>query len=118
MRPLTDLPLFADAPLVAPSRYPYQAGFKGERGGPSELAARKIKAAATGIRGRVLREFQITAPRSWTADEIAKRLGLSILTVRPRVAELHRLGELIPTKERHENESGMTATVWRLAPAE
>jgi hypothetical protein len=51
-----------------------------------------------------------------TADEIAKDLNLSVLSVCPRVSELKRLGEIQQTGARRKNESGMTATVWRLRP--
>jgi predicted ArsR family transcriptional regulator len=53
-------------------------------------------------------------PGGATADEIAKDLNLSILSVRPRVSELHRSGEIEQTGGRRKNESGMTATVWRI----
>jgi hypothetical protein len=52
-----------------------------------------------------------------TADQAAAVLDLPILSVRPRVAELHRLGELRRTEERRKNTTGMTATVWRVADA-
>lgn len=113
MRPLSDLPLFADRP----QKYPYAPGFKGARGGASEQAARKIASSAKNLRGRVLAEYQ-AAVNGLTADEAATRLGLSILSVRPRVAELHRLGELAPSSERRANESGTLATVWKLAAAQ
>jgi hypothetical protein len=51
-----------------------------------------------------------------TADEVVKDLNLSVLSVRPRVSELKRLGEIKPTGGRRKNESGMTATVWQIAP--
>jgi hypothetical protein len=50
-----------------------------------------------------------------TADEAASALDLPILSVRPRVAELHRLGELRATDERRRNASGISATVWCVA---
>lgn len=109
------LPLFDGMMIESPSIYPNAPGFKGERGGPSETAARKVTTHANTIRGRVLAEYQ-TIASGMTADEMANRLGLSILTVRPRVAELHRQGELEPTPTRHKNVSGMTATVWRVPP--
>jgi predicted ArsR family transcriptional regulator len=49
-----------------------------------------------------------------TADEIAMDLNLSVLSVRPRVSELNRNGEIEQTGTRRKNESGMTATVWRI----
>jgi hypothetical protein len=38
------------------------------------------------------------------------------LSVRPRISELNRTGKIKQTGARRKNESGMTATVWRIAP--
>lgn len=46
-----------------------------------------------------------------TADEIAGALDLGVLSVRPRVCELHREGWLVPSG-RHENRRGNMMTVW------
>ncbi len=42
-----------------------------------------------------------------TADEIAAGLRRSILSVRPRVSELHADGKIMPTDDRRRNESGI-----------
>ena len=52
-------------------------------------------------------------PGGLTADEIAADLGESVLSIRPRVSELHRLGMIEKTKVRRRNASGMSASVWR-----
>ncbi len=93
--------------------YPDAPGFKVI--GPSEDAAISIAARAPRIRDAVL-DVIANNPAGITADEIASALGLSILTVRPRVSELHRLGEIRATGDRRCNSSGMTASVWRVAP--
>ena len=49
-----------------------------------------------------------------TADEVADVLGLSILSIRPRVTELSRLGKIEDSGERRKNKSGKSAIVWRL----
>jgi predicted ArsR family transcriptional regulator len=62
-----------------------------------------------------LREVVLTAfekSKGMTADECAGRLGLSILTVRPRVTELSRLGKLRDSGARRANGSGKKAIVW------
>ena len=93
--------------------YPDVPGFK--TSGPSEKAAEAMSSTANKMRAAVLAQFaQYTAGA--TADEIAKDLNLSVLSVRPRVSELKRLGEIKQTGGRRKNESGMTATVWRIAP--
>lgn len=50
-----------------------------------------------------------------TADEIAGRLDMSILAVRPRITELYHAGLIAETGERRPNGSGRNAKVWRLA---
>jgi len=97
------LPLWATA-----ASYPLAAGSK--TGGTSAEAAKKIHAAR--LRNKALRVLQ-TNPRGLTADEIAAELGESILSIRPRVSELKRLGEVEKTRERRRNQSGMSASVWR-----
>jgi hypothetical protein len=77
--------------------YPDAPGFKVS--GPSEQAAEAISGTANKMRAAVLRQFAI----------------LSVLSVRPRVSELNRNGEIQQTGARRKNESGMTATVWRVA---
>jgi hypothetical protein len=120
MRPLSDLPLFgslddfrATKALPGQIQYPNAPGFK-TAGGASQEAAAAVASRVPRLRGIVLAAFH-DAPAGLTADEAAEMLSLSILSVRPRVAELHRLGELRPAEERRKNSSGMSATVWRIA---
>lgn len=93
--------------------YPDAPGFKVS--GPSEQAAEAMGGAANKMRAAVLAQFA-QYPGGATADEVAKDLNLSVLSVRPRVSELKRLGEIKQTGGRRKNESGMTATVWQIAP--
>jgi predicted ArsR family transcriptional regulator len=93
--------------------YPDAPGFKVS--GPSEQAAGAMGSTANKMRAAVLAQFA-TYPGGATADEVAKDLNLSVLSVRPRVSELKRTGEIRQTGGRRKNESGMTATVWRIAP--
>jgi hypothetical protein len=99
--------------LPANQGYPTSPGFKAP--GPSELAANAISPTAAKLRAMVLAEFQRTGA-GLTADEIAKDLNLSVLSVRPRVSELRRNGQIEQTGSRRKNASGMTATVWRISP--
>jgi predicted ArsR family transcriptional regulator len=78
--------------------------------GPSQEAADAISPIAKCLRSLVLQAI-VAGPG--TADEIAARLGLSLLSVRPRCAELKRLGLIQATGERRRNQSGAAATVWR-----
>jgi predicted ArsR family transcriptional regulator len=98
--------------LPANHTYPDAPGFK--VAGPSQQAAEAITGKAARLRATVL--AQIAQYRAGaTADEIATDLNLSVLSVRPRVSELHRTGEIEQTGGRRKNESGMTATVWRIS---
>jgi predicted ArsR family transcriptional regulator len=92
--------------------YPDAPGFKVS--GPSEQAAEAIGGTANKMRAAVLAQFA-QYPSGATADEVAKDLNLSVLSVRPRVSELNRNGEIEQTGARRKNDSGMTATVWRVA---
>jgi predicted ArsR family transcriptional regulator len=93
--------------------YPDAPGFKVS--GPSQEAAETIGSTASKMRAAVLAQLA-RYPGGATADEIAKELHLSVLSVRPRVSELNRTGKIKQTGARRKNESGMTATVWRIAP--
>ncbi|MBB5045939.1 hypothetical protein HNR60_000674 [Rhodopseudomonas rhenobacensis] len=93
--------------------YPDAPGFKAL--GPSQDAAVAIAPRAPRIRAVVFEEIA-KHPAGVTADEIAAALGMSVLTVRPRVSELRRLGEISATGDRRCNASGMTASTWRVAP--
>jgi predicted ArsR family transcriptional regulator len=52
-------------------------------------------------------------PAAFTADEVADQLGVSFLSVRPRLSELRRSELIEPTAERRKNKSGMLARCWR-----
>jgi len=96
-----------------PERYPDVAGFKAP--GPSEQAANTISGTAKTLREQVLKTIS-EAPAGLSADAVADRLGKSVLSVRPRVSELRRLGEIRPTTQRAKNQSGMSATIWVQSP--
>lgn len=86
-------------------RYPQSPGYKG--GETSLAAARSIDANT--LRAKVLTEL---GKSPGTADEIAGRLGLSILSIRPRCSELAALGKIEDSGIRHLNSSGRSAVVW------
>ena len=90
--------------------YPNQPGYKVS--GTSEDAAAAIAEHAPTLRQRVL---DIFATREWTADEAAEHLGESVLSVRPRLSELNRMGLIVQTGHRRINNSGMSANVWKRA---
>lgn len=77
----------------------------------SQAAADYIAERAPQLRARVL--AVIERSNGLTADEAAGRLGLSILSVRPRVTELARLQKVRDSGARRRNASGRNAIVWQ-----
>lgn len=63
------------------------------------------------LRARVL---SVLATGDFTADEVAAKLGESVLAIRPRVIELAKADRIADTGERRKNASGRKAIVWRL----
>ena len=92
-------------------RYPDSPGFKSR--GTSSLAARRIAPHAEALRDRVFAFLKTNYPAPFTADEVADRLGVSFLSVRPRLSDLRRTELIEPTAERRKNKSGMMAHCWR-----
>jgi predicted ArsR family transcriptional regulator len=101
-----DLPLW---------RYPHRAGSKEPTTSKDAADRIEAKGRAAKLRQRVLDWFG--AGYQGTADEVAAQLREDRLSIRPRVAELHRQGLLERTGQRHKNASGAPAHVWRLNPA-
>jgi len=91
-------------------RYPNTPGYKEED--TSKAAAEAMEPNALTIR------LKITESLGWvgdqTADEVAGRLGLSVLAVRPRFSELLARGSIRDTGIRRANISGKSAKVWRI----
>lgn len=133
MQPLATLPLFgfaqgdkaaafkpSPAPQPPPIYPPHGAGFKGEAGGPSELAAKSVAGESAKMRGRVLRELMDAEAESdatydgLVAYEVAARLGLDPLMVQPRISELHKLGLVVKGKALGRSRLGNPATRWRI----
>lgn len=88
--------------------YPHTPGARDRD--TSRAAASSVAQAAPILRQRVLNLYERSA--GMTADECAGRLGLSILSIRPRVTELARLGKLRDSGARRANGSGRSAIVW------
>lgn len=87
-------------------------GYK--RDGTSADAADAVAPCASTIRARALAAFRQTSA-GMTADEVAERIGLEFVSVRPRVTELHTAGWIKKTDERRIGRFGKTQAVWRLA---
>lgn len=88
--------------------YPHAPGAQ-KRETSQEAAASAVDAAPQ-LRAKALAVLEHS--NGLTADEVAGRLGLSILSIRPRVTELSRLGKVRDTGNRRLNVSGRRAIVW------
>lgn len=94
--------------------YPNAPGFKAS--GTSEAAAMSMAASAMSIRDQVLRCVQESLI-GLTPDECAKKLKLTVLTVRPRFTELQAKGLIVKSGEKRRNASKKMAVVWKAASA-
>lgn len=90
--------------------YPASPGCR--RTDTSRRAADEIAPAAGTIRAKVLATVRDAGPAGLTPDECAARLGLSILTVRPRFSELKLVGLVRDGGARRRNAGGRSAIVW------
>lgn len=91
------------------NKYPDSPGFQQQD--TSYTAAESMNQSAPRLRQQCV---QALALRNMTADEVAKDVGASILSIRPRITELKREGLLHDTGERRKNSSGRNAIVWSL----
>lgn len=89
-------------------RYPQKPGAQDRD--TSRAAAEHADETAPQLRARALAVLERS--KGLTADEVAGRLGLSILSIRPRVTELARLGKVRDSGLRRRNASGRNAIVW------
>jgi predicted ArsR family transcriptional regulator len=92
--------------------YPQSPGYS--EPDTSKKAAETVDAGT--LRAIVLDAIERIGPM--TADECAGRLGMSILTVRPRFTELKAMSLIRDSGRRHPNSSGRMAKVMEIAPEE
>ena len=96
----------------------YTESNTGGKGRPtSEEAAIHAAHTAPLLRDAIIKVMRAT-DRAMTADEVAKAMRLSILSIRPRVSELAKDGRLIDAGERGRNASGRSAVRWRVSDRE
>lgn len=97
--------------------YPNRAGYTEHSTSMDAAVAIEGTGRAARLRDKVqsaLRYSGLIYTEGLTADEIAYRLGESPLSIRPRVAELHKQGLIEPTGERRKSSGGRPSHVWRL----
>lgn len=93
---------------MSENTYPHTPGHQNTD--TSKEAAESIEPCAVSLRPACLSALGL---RQMTADEVASSLRKSILSIRPRITELRRLGKIEDTGERRLNESGKRAIAWR-----
>lgn len=93
------------------NEYPNQPGHR--RRATSKAGADSVRAKAPTLRDQAL--AYIVKMNMWgaTADECAEALDKSVLTIRPRVTELYKLGKIYASGTTRKNKSGVNAVVWR-----
>ena len=89
--------------------YPESPGWKTDATETSRAAALAVKPDAATLRAKCYDVLKVSAQ---TADEVAEILGLSVLSVRPRISELNKQFKIEATKFRRKNASGNSAVVW------
>jgi hypothetical protein len=94
------------------SSYPHHLGWKAP-GASRNAAAHAVARHAKTLRVRVLAFLRVQYPTAFSADQIADGSGETILSVRPRVSEVHKSREIEAAEGRHKNASGLSAHYWR-----
>jgi len=93
-------------------KYPMRPGYK--RRATSREAAEAMADKAPSLRDQC---FSALCEQPMTADEVAAVLGKSILSIRPRLSELVRLGCIRDTGRTAPNASGKNAVIWEICGA-
>lgn len=90
--------------------YPHVPGYKARD--TAKEAATKAAPTSHILRAQCLRLLSDGIPR--TADMVAELLGKSVLSIRPRCAELAATGAIVDSGIRGVNASGRSAICWRV----
>jgi transcription initiation factor IIE alpha subunit len=93
-------------------RYPHVAGHRGLGG--SVKAAELMTPELPHLQRSVLAVIEAAGERGVTGDQIAKALGWDKYRVRPRTAELRKLGKIIDSRQRRPSDTGINSIVWAL----
>lgn len=96
--------------LLGDQPYPITPGFKPTD--TSRAAAAHVGGETAALRGQVLSIIRAAGVNGATADEVAELISRSVLTIRPRVAELKVMLRIKDSGKRRRNDSGRKAIVW------
>lgn len=97
---------------MSDDRYPHVAGSYGLGG--SDAAADIITPKLPALQALVTGVVERAGSRGVTGDEIAAALGWDKYRVRPRTAELRKLGTIMDSRQRRPSEAGIASIVWVL----
>ena len=86
----------------------------GDKGGTDTGRAAAISMSERAVTLRSLIVKNMKRHGDHTTDEMAGRMGASVLAIRPRFSELRACGDIRDSGNRHENISGKDAIVWAL----
>lgn len=100
----------ASQPSLFDEAYPNAPGHKGRDTGRAAAKAMKVKAPS--LRERVLAEIQ---RKPGTPEQIANRLNIPLMSVRPRCSELSAQGLIKDSGGRGTAMGGLKAIVWMVA---
>jgi biotin operon repressor len=96
-------------------RSDYPRDRAGHRGlGGSVEAADVITPARPALWHLIMKQVEAAGENGVTGDEIAAALGWDKYRVRPRTAELRKLGWIIDSRQRRRSQSGILSIVWVL----
>jgi DNA-directed RNA polymerase specialized sigma24 family protein len=93
-------------------KYPEVPGYKEHT--TSKDAAKAMEKRAAPLRDRALSAIAQAGELGMTADEAAEYVGCTVLAMRPRITELRQLNQIVRTKHRRANASGVKAWAWRV----
>lgn len=109
--------MMSGAPYPTPSGHPYPTpsglGDKDDGAGPQTGREAAAKAALTSaeVRAQALDLITKAGADGLTADEVAEKLGLDELSVRPRISEMKKKKLIGPNGERRKSSMDSTAAV-------
>lgn len=117
-----DLQLTLELHQERPERYPEAPGFK-LRGFPEPSTSQDVAIAmqdrAATLRATILEVMRDDPGADWTPDEMAERLHVNLLSIRPRFTELSdpTIALIVRTGARRPSSTGHAQGVYRLQEA-
>lgn len=105
--------------MQQPSNQTKQADLLSRPASPGKTdTSQEAAEAITNLRGKRLEVYDciVESRDGIIPSDVSFITGMSILTVRPRVTELHKLGLIVDTGRRGKNENDRNEIVWKVKP--